>query len=314
MISWLILTAALPTSPSALRVRIWRALKATACATLREGVYILPAQAPTAGDLRALERAIQDAGASAHLLELQARDAAQEKTFRALFDRSAAFADFALALKETRQALRSTPEAELRKRLRGLEQQLDALLATDYFPGKAGPAAVAGLQTLRAELDRRFSPGEPRAAEGAVPRLERTDFQGRTWATRRRPWVDRLATAWLVQRFIDRQPRFLWLADAGKCPKGALGFDFDGARFSHVGTLVTFEVVARAFGLDADPAIQRIGQLVHCVDVGGIPVDEAAGLETLVRGLQAQHRDDDALLAAACSIFDTLHAAWRTTA
>jgi hypothetical protein len=77
---------------------------------------------------------------------------------------------------------------------------------------------------------------------------------------------------------------------------------------------VTFEVVARAFGLDADPAIQRIGQLVHCVDVGGIPVDEAAGLETLVRGLQAQHRDDDALLAAACSIFDTLHAAWRTTA
>src|SRR5437016_1704371 len=103
MTDWLILAASLPTSPSGLRVRIWRALKATGCATLRDGVYILPATASSADKLWALARAIQGGGADAHMLKLQARDAAQEKTFRALFDRSAQYTDFAQSLKDARK-------------------------------------------------------------------------------------------------------------------------------------------------------------------------------------------------------------------
>jgi hypothetical protein len=140
-------------------------------------------------------------------------------------------------------------------------------------------------------------------------------FQGRTWATRKRPWVDRLATAWLIARFIDRSPRFVWLDNAKRCPKSALGFDFDGATFSHVDDKVTFEVVLSAFSLEHDPALRRLGELVHDIDVGGIPVDAAAGVETVVRGLQAQHpQDDDALLAAALPLFDSLYAAFGTPA
>jgi len=114
-----------------------------------------------------------------------------------------------------------------------------------------------------------------------------------------------------VQRFVDKAPKFVWLADPRKCPKTALGFDFDGARFTHLGDKVTFEVVAHTFGLDEDPAIRRLGQLVHDIDIGGIPVDESAGVEMMVRGLQAQHDDDDALLAASCALFDSLYAAMR---
>ena len=96
MDDWLVLTASLPAAPSRLRVRIWRALKATGCATLRDGVYIVPAAATTAAnDLRSIAAAIADAGADAHLLEIRARDAAQEKTFRSLFDRSGQYAEFA---------------------------------------------------------------------------------------------------------------------------------------------------------------------------------------------------------------------------
>lgn len=137
------------------------------------------------------------------------------------------------------------------------------------------------------------------------------DYQGRTWATRRRPWVDRLGTAWLVDRFIDRQPTFTWLADPKTCPKSALGYDFDGATFTHVGERVTFEVVAESFGLLEDPALQRLAGLVHCIDIGGIPVDEAPGFEMLIRGLQAQYSDDDALLAAALLAFDAFYAALK---
>jgi hypothetical protein len=311
MTDWLVLTASLPTSPSGLRVRIWRALKATGCATLRDGVYILPANASSADDLWVIERAIQDGGADAHMLALQARDAAQERTFRALFDRTEQYAEFARSLKDARKGVKSGGEAELRKLLRSLDQQLSAIRTADYFPGKAGESAAKGLETLRSEVEGKLSPGEPRPGAGAIGRLAKESFQGRTWATRKRPWVDRLATAWLVQRFVDSKPRFLWLADPRKCPKSALGFDFDGARFTHVAGKVTFEVVAHAFGLEEDAALERLGELVHYIDIGGIPVDEAAGVETLVRGLQAQHASDDRLLVAACALFDTLYAALR---
>jgi hypothetical protein len=314
MIDWLVLTASLPTSPSGLRVRIWRALKATGCATLRDGVYILPASAASAHELWAIEQAIGEGGADAHMLEIQARNAAQEKTFQALFDRSGQYAEFARSLKDARKSVGTSSEPELRKLLRALDQQLLAIRATDHFPGQAGASAGAGLETLRAEMAKKLSPGEPTPGSRAIERLPRESFQGRTWATRKRPWVDRLGTAWLIARFVDASARFLWLGNPKKCPKSALGFDFDGARFTHVGDKVSFEVVMHSFGLEGDAALKRLGELVHYIDVGGIPVDEAAGVETLVRGLQAEHDDDDALLMASQAVFDGLYAAWRIAA
>jgi hypothetical protein len=305
---WLVLTATLPTNPSALRVRVWRALKTTGAGTLREGVYVLPATAPTAQALWDIERTIAEAGADAHLLVLEARDEAQEKSFRALFDRSELYGELLQSIKEVRSAIRKSSEAELHKSLRGLEQQLQSIQASDFFPGKDSERTAAALATLRREIELHLSPDEPGPSAAAIERRRFDEFQGRTWATRKRPWVDRLATAWLVQRFVDKSPSFIWLSDPKKCPKSALGYDFDGAAFTHVGDKVTFEVVAATFGLDEDPGIRRLGELVHYIDIGGIPVDEAPGFEMLVRGLQAQHAKDDALLAASLPLFDTLHA------
>jgi len=309
--TWLVLTATLPTSPSALRVRVWRALKATGASTLRDGVYVLPASASTAQALWDIEHTIAEAGADAHMLVVNARDPAQEQSFRALFDRSDQYAELLQSIKGARAALRKSTEVELHKSLRALEQQLQSIQASDFFAGKSSEKAANALAALRREIEQHLSPGEPTSAAADIARQSVADYQGRTWATRKRPWVDRLATAWLVQRFVDKAPKFVWLADARKCPKTALGFDFDGARFTHVDDKVTFEVVAHTFGLDEDPAIRRLGQLVHDIDIGGIPVDESAGVEMMVRGLQAQHDDDDALLAASCALFDSLYAAMR---
>lgn len=311
MTNWIILTATLPTQPSGLRVKVWRALKATGAASLREGVYVLPEQAPSAQALWALERTIAEAGADAHLLVVHARDAAQEQAFRALFDRSEHYAALLLSIKQTRSTMRTASEAELRKPLRALEQQLQDIQASDFFPGKAAERATDALAALRREVELKLSPDEPAAGAGRIVPRAVADYQGRSWATRKRPWVDRLASAWLVQRFIDQQPRFLWLADASKCPKSALGYDFDGATFTHVGDKVTFEVLAESFGLLDDPALRRLGQLVRSIDVGGSVLDEAPGLELVVRGLQARHAKDDALLAAASAVFDAVYAAMQ---
>ena len=309
MIDWLLLAATLPSAPSALRVRVWRSLRATGCAPLRDGVYLLPAEAPTAPDLHALEATIAEAGADSHLLALRARDAEQEAGFLALFDRSAAYGELAQKLKAARATSRHAAPAEQRQLLRTLERQLEAIVAVDFFPGEAKDDTERGLATLAGEIHRRQSPGEPSPSGGAVGRLTREAFAGKVWATRKRPWIDRLATAWLVRRFVDDQATFVWLDAGSKPPRGALGFDFDGARFTHVGDKVTFEVVAEAFGLRDDPGVERVGQLVHYVDIGGIPVDEAAGVEAIVRGLHSRHADDDALLAAALPLFDSLYAA-----
>lgn len=316
---WLILTATLPTRPSGLRVKVWRALKATHCATLREGVYILPAQPEAAARFGALEADIRAAGAQAYLLELAARDAAQQARFVSLFDRTAAYAEFHQALRAAAAALAGESEAAGQQRLRRLSLQWQGLLASDFFPGPAAAQAQAALEALQAQARRRWSPGEPVARQAALERLDRAEHQGRCWATRARPGVDRLACAWLITRFIDASPRFVWLTHTRRLPRGALGFDFDGARFTHVGERVSFEVLLESFGLAEQPGLPSLATLVHLLDVGSLPPggppgpapadlpqDAAPGLDLLLRGLQAQHADDDALLAAALPLFDTL--------
>ena len=308
---WLVLTATLPTNPSGLRVRVWRSLKATGAGTLREGVYVLPEHASTAPALWALERTIAEAGAQAHMLVVEARDDVQERAFCTLFDRSEHYTELLQTIKEARAAIRKSTEVQLHKLLRGLDQQLQSIQANDFFPGKESQKAKEAMAALRREVELHLSPDEPGSIGTVIQPLNTADYQRRIWATRQRPWVDRLGTAWLVKRFVDKQPTFIWLSEPKKCPKSALGYDFDGAAFTHVDGKVTFEVVAQSFGLLKDPALQRLAGLVHYIDIGGIPVDEAPGFEMLIRGLQAQHADDDALLAAALPAFDAYYAAMQ---
>jgi hypothetical protein len=252
-------------------------------------------------------------GGQASVLELSTRDEAQRAEVLALFDRTEAYSQWRAEAQALAAALPALEETEARRRWRGNAEVLQTLRRIDYYPGAAAEQAQAELDALRQALDTRFSRGEPVAqAPHGIPRLDLRKFQGKRWATRARPWVDRLACAWLIRRFIDPEARFVWLADpAGStpAPRGALGFDYDGARFTHVGSRVSFEVLAASFGLDTDPRLQRIARAVHFLDIGGIPVPEAAGLEAVLAGLREVHADDDQLTIAAAAVFDALHAA-----
>ena len=306
-----ILIATLPTQPSAVRLRVWRALKALGCAALRDGAYVLPLA--HAQELDALAQEVRQHGGAASVLALAPRDAAQEAELVAQFDRSAAFATWQEGARSSLAELPQLRETEARRRARQVSDALAALQRIDYYPGTASAQAQAELAQLQHAVDQRFSRGEPQAVAGALPALKRTSFQGKCWATRARPWVDRLASAWLIRRFIDPRARFAWLDDGLQLPRGAIGFDFDGARFTHVGHRVTFEVLVASFGLGADPALQPIAAAVHFLDAGGIPVAQAAGLEAVLAGLRELHTDDDRLAEAAGAIFDALYALPATT-
>jgi hypothetical protein len=256
---------------------------------------------------------VRENGGQAHVLQLSTHDEVMRTELLALFDRSKSYGEWHGEAQALTALLLELDETEARRRLRGVTEALQVLRRIDYYPGAAAQQAQAELDDLRQTIDTQFSKGEPKAQPShGIARLDARNFKGKRWATRARPWVDRLACAWLIRCFIDPEASFIWLADpagATPPPRGVLGFDFDGARFTHVGSRVSFEVLAASFGLDVDQRLQRIARAVHFLDVGGIPVAEAAGLELVLAGLREVHTNDDALAQAAALVFDALYAA-----
>lgn len=300
------LILSLPTENATARQRAWRALKASGAAVLRDGVYLMPERDDCRAMLNALAAEVTEAGGTAHVLRVEADDDAH---FVALFDRSGDYSALLAEVGQARELLCAGTVQEVLKQARKLRKSFAALVSIDFFPGEAQRQADGALHDLELACARVISPDEPRVCEGAIPRLHASDYQGRNWATRHRPWVDRLASAWLIRRFIDPQARMLWLATPADCPVDALGFDFDGAAFTHVGSRVTFEVLAASFGLE-QPALTRLGLLVHYLDVGGVQPPEAAGIESALAGMRASIPDDDQLLTTASSVFDGLLASF----
>ncbi|MBI4195616.1 MAG: chromate resistance protein [Betaproteobacteria bacterium] len=308
---WLALIISLPTRNATARVRVWRALKALGCGVLRDGVYLLPRG-------RELERALEHeagevraAGGQANLVTVDPTDDRQALAWRRLFDRTADYARLSRELQALTAAARATPPAPLARKMSALRCNFAELGAIDFFPGPAREQAGNALEEVERETASILSPGEPHAVARPVARRRRADFSRRVWATRRHPWVDRLASAWLIRRFIDRAARFVWIANPADCPARAVGFDFDGAEFTHAGNRVTFEVLLAAFALEADRALNRLAMAVHYLDIGGIPVEDAAGLNTILFGARGHAKNDDRLLAEAMRIFDLLYGAYK---
>ena len=308
---WLLLITNLPGQNQTLRMRIWRGLKAAGAALMRDGVYVLP-ETPDfrrvfeehAGEIRAV-------AGSVHILHFEADSTEQQHALIALFDRTADYQEFIARLRTLRKSLPKLTELEARKTQTIIAREVAATAATDLFPGKPWEQMQAALAEAQGALNARFSPDEPQPAHRKIPRREIKDFQGRTWATRARMCIDRVCSAWLIRRFIDPEAKLVWLKDIKKKPKQALGFDFNGAEFTHVDSKVTFEVLLTSFGLDQDLALARLGSLVHFLDVGGIPVAEAAGFAAIVAGARAIQADDQALLNSVTPMLDSLYQNYR---
>ncbi len=311
--NWFLLIATLPGQAGSLRLRFWRQLKSQGAANLRDGVYLLPGQAGLRPPLLGLCDELLTADGQAWLLDIPAQSDEIERSWRALFDRGEAYQEWLAALTATLDQLPELAETDARRSLRQSRKELDAIIATDFFPGDEQARAKFALADAEKKLGKYYTPDEPEAAADFVPRLDARQYQGRIWATRKRPWVDRMASAWLIRRFIDHQARFLWLESPSHCPPDALGFDFDGAAFTHTGDKVTFETLLSSFNLDSDPALKRISRTVHFLDVGGAPVAEAAGVEAMLDGMRSALTDDDQLLEAACNAFDFLYQSTKNT-
>jgi hypothetical protein len=304
--NWLLLILPLPSDNATARTRLWRSLKALGCGTLRDGAWLLPRRDDLEIQLRRLAEEARAERGIAWLLEM-GEQAETHGALVDLFDRGADYAGIDQALE--RLAASEADTAEQKKTLRALRRQFEQLAGIDYFPGQARQDCAARLERVAKLVRARLHPGEPSALDAAIPRREPAAYRGRRWATRRDLWVDRLASAWLIRRHIDPKARFLWFDASGAPPANALGFDFDGADFTHVGERVTFETLLASFGLEGDAALARIAAIVHSLDVGG-KAPEAAGFEALLKGLKARIDDDDRLLDEGGRLLDDLYLAF----
>jgi hypothetical protein len=312
--TWIMLITSLTGRTPAPRMRLWRALKAAGAEALRDGVYVLPAGDAAERLFHAQATEVIQAGGTAQVVPFTATGPQQDTELRAAFDRTPAYTEGLAQLDVLRTDLPVLSEIDARRRLAGVRRDLEATAAADFFPGPVRDQVEVALRDTEWALNAQFSPDEPHAAEVTIPRRDAADYRGRFWATRQRLWIDRVASAWLIRRFIDPEARFLWLAKPGDCPSDALGFDFDGATFTHVGQRVSFEVLAASFGLDRDPCVLRLGQLVRYLDIGGVPVADAAGFVSVMTGARARHGDnDDSLLHDMTTVLDCLYAAYLDT-
>lgn len=305
--TWLLLIVSLPSNSATARMRIWRTLKNIGCGALRDGAYVLPLRENQERQLKELAAETEREGGTAWLLTVISQSEHESRALRELFSRSETWTQFIADLSQASKELPELASADINRNLRKLRREYESIVAIDYFPDSESKAATAAWKDYVHSAELSLSPGEPTATSAPIQLLDRAAYQGKRWATRKRLWVDRVASAWLIRRFIDPQAQFLWLDTPADCPADAFGFDFDGAAFTHVGERVSFEVLMASFGLDRDPALQRLGALVHVLDVGGGFVPEAAGFEATMAGARHSAEDDDQLLAMMGGVLDAFY-------
>jgi len=310
--SWLLLVTNLPGTNKTLRMRIWRALKSAGAGTLRDGVYVLPQSDGAHAVFAAQASEIRAGGGGTHLFSVPNESADQHKTLAALLDRTGEYAESIRRLDALKGKLTRLHEPEARQQLASVAREVRAIVSRDFFPGEPRKQIEGALADTERAINARFAPDEPHPAHRRILARDSNEYRGRTWATREHLWIDRVASAWLIRRFIDPHAKFVWLKRIQDCPKRAVGFDFDGAEFTHVHSKVTFEVLVASFALDQDSGLVRLGALVHHLDVGGIPTAEGPGFATIMAGARKLQPDDDALLKAMTPVIDSLYAEYTS--
>ena len=317
---WLLFVHQLPSNPSNLRVRTWRRLQQLGAIAIKQAVYVLPDTPSAREDFEWLKTEVKAAGGDASVFSADHVDSWSDDALVEEFRRSRQEAYTSLArdvekvLKRTRGARRprGTRAPALRRLSEVFRERLTAIGGVDFF-GSAGRDRVT---TLLKQLEQQASETRlPAVSSKPASPADANTYRGRLWVTRPRPGVDRMASAWLVRRFIDLQARFGFAADRDAVPEDAIPFDMFGVDFSHQDEGCTFETLCAVFGIQ-EPAVARVAAVVHDLDLkdGRFGAPEGATVGTLIEGLQLAHADDEALLAQGIALFEALYRAFEQSA
>lgn len=304
----LLLLVGVPPTPSSLRVRVWRRLRSLGAVALKRSAYLLPDTPERYEDFQWLAQEIQREGGEATLIRVQQIENVSHEDVRRMFHepRDQDYRQLAVRYRKVLQSLdrKSTAgSARVQEELARLAKDHQRTRDIDFFDAPGG-AEVRRLEEAIAMRSRR--PESPRREER--PTLDLTKLRGRRWVTRPRPHIDRVASAWLIKRFIDPEAEFVF-ATPPDFPKDAIAFDAPGVELSHHGEDCTFETLLKRARL-RDRRLVRLAEVVHEADLrdGKYPHEEARGIDVAVRALLAASPDDHHVLSQGMALFEGLYA------
>lgn len=317
--SWLILLFQFPQGAGSQRVKIWRRLQSMGAIAIKNSAYVLPKNEQSQEDFEWLLAELTAGGAGAALLESRFISGMDDQDLRELFN-EARDGDYAALAEEIKSADQAHADAEpsgsealqaSRQRLARARKRLADIEAIDFFGAAGHESAQASVRALEERLASR----EPPSAEGDDQMKESAtaDLSNRVWVTRRNVRVDRIASAWLIMRWIDPKAHFKFVTAKGYSPaKGEIRFDMFNAEFTHQGDQCTFEVLAGMAAPD-DGALRSVGEIVHDIDLkdGKFGRPETEGIASLLSGLFASIEDDTQRIERGSALFDDLYRHFR---
>jgi hypothetical protein len=310
-VRWLLLIHQLPAKPAYQRVKTWRRLQSHGAVAIKNAVHALPAGEQAQEDFEWLLREIRDGGGEALICEARLVDGLSDEEVQAMFN-AARGADYDALAKEARDLAEAPDRADIRTRLARLKASVGQTVAIDFF-GANGRETVDGLIAgLEAQLGEEDA--MRRVEADGVPMVAGLGaLTNRVWVTRQGVYVDRIASAWLIRRFIDPDARFRFVRAKGYVPQdGELRFDMFEAEFTHEGDRCTFEVLLTRLDLN-DKALTAIAEIVHDIDLKDTKFgrEETGGIAHLITGLCQSSKDDAQRLARGAAVFDDLYEYFR---
>jgi hypothetical protein len=310
---WLLLIHQLPPKPNYFRVKIWRRLQRLGAVAIKNSVYVLPKNDQTQEDFQWVLREIVEGGGEASLCEARFVEGLSDDQVETLFQTARSSEYGEIAEEARRLAEIPLPEGQIEdsRRTQGeidlarLKRRLAEVVAIDFF-GAPGREAAEGLVS---GVEARMHEKRSGKQAGKATASRREDLQSKTWVTRKGIYVDRMASAWLIRRFIDSGARFKFVPAKGYKPlPGELRFDMFEAEFTHEGDRCSLEVLIERTGLN-EPALGPIAEIVHDIDLKDSKFgrQETPGIERLIAGIAMAHKDDETRLARGDAVFDDLY-------
>lgn len=302
----LLLLVGLPPTPSSLRVRVWRRLRSLGAVALKRSAYLLPDTPERYEDFQWLAQEVQRDGGDATLIRVQQiENMSPGDVFRLFHEpRDQDYRQLAVRYRKLLQSLdRKAVGPQTHDKLVRLSKDHQRVRDIDFFDAPGG-AEVRRLEEAIAMRTRKPETAKPQPKVS----LDLSTLRGRRWVTRPRPHVDRVASAWLIKRFIDPGAVFLF-APAGEFPADAIPYDAPGVELSHQGEDCTFETLVKRAHL-RDRRLARLAEVVHEADLrdGKYPHEEARGIDVAIRALLAAADDDHQVLAQGMTLFEGLYA------
>jgi hypothetical protein len=308
---WWVLAFQLPAQPAYARVKIWRRLQAVGAASFKNALYLMPATDEALEDFEWTLREVRDAGGEGLILDARAVqgftdeeiiaifDAAREEQYRAIAEEIRAFA---ARFERKRDPPSAEETATQHARFHG---RISTVEAIDFFQANGREQVRALLR----ELEPRNISVDALGAKPAVQTEKLASLKGRTWVTRANVHVDRMASAWLIRRWVDPEAKFKWVADRNYRPEASeIRFDMYQAEFTHEGDQCTFEVLLNRLELK-DAALAAIAEIIHDLDLKDQKFGrkETAGVQQLLAGIVGSQPSDDARIERATNLFDDLY-------